>query len=159
MEYRIATVDEVAKQFDWLIDTHENKEQWQEWKNCFIRRINNGTYVPYYGFIGDTCICEAYAVYKTTNIPELTENNKIYFTAFRTRPEYRNQGYFSKLYRFMLDDLQKKGYNTFTIGVESTELENKLRYTHWGFTKYITSEVDEYSDGSMHIIEYYEKVI
>ena len=40
------------------------------------------------------------------NKDNLVGNNKAYLTVFRTNKEYENKGYFSKLYKFMEEDLK-----------------------------------------------------
>lgn len=157
MECRIATLQEVSDQFDWLIETSTEKDNWITWKNRALERVSDGVVIPYYGFEDEICICEAYAVLSKDEHKSLTSYNKVYLKAFRTRPEYRNKGYFSQLYKFMMEDLKAKGYRQFTIGVESTETKNKKIYKHWGFDKLILKTLEIYIDGSQHTIEYYLK--
>lgn len=151
MEYRVATKEEVAKQFDWLIDTHDDKKLWTNFKNKQLIQLDHEEAIPYYGFIDNDCICEAYAI-KTNAYP-----NRVYLKAFRTRPEYRNQHYFTGLFNYMIEDLRKRGYNEFTVGVESEDTINKSRYMYFGFTEYLETHPDIYSDGSIHLVEYYLK--
>ena len=48
--------------------------------------------------------------------------------AFRTIEDYQGKGYFSKLFKYMIDDLKNKGYKRVTLGVEPEETKNKKRY-------------------------------
>ena len=151
MEYRIATKEEVAKQFDYLISIHEDKALWTKFKNGHLRELDENKAIPYYGFIGDDCICEAYAIKNEDN------PNRVYLKAFRTRKEYQNQGNFSGLFHFMINDLRKRGYTEATVGVESTDTVNKSRYSHYDFKTHIDTLPETYSDGSIHEVEYYLK--
>ena len=51
---------------------------------------------------------------KIATIEEM-EQNWNYLSAFRTRKEYQGKGYFSKLYKFMEDDLKSRGYTTLVV--------------------------------------------
>ena len=166
MEYRIATSKEVAKQFNYLIDIHEGKEKemWKLWKENSVEQIKRGSVIPYYGFIGDEAICEAYAVIDTKYYKlngdiylRLIDGSTAYLKAFRTRKEYRDQGYFSGLFRFMINDLKKRGYKHVTIGVDHEETKNKSIYKHWKFTEFIGKEREIWTDSSEHLVEYYLK--
>ena len=77
--------------------------------------------------------------------------------AFRTNKEYQNQGYFSKLYNFMIDDLKSKGYKKVTLGVEPEEEKNKIIYKKYGFTNLIKISTEVYPDGTEIEVEYYSK--
>lgn len=163
MEYRIATLAEVAKQFDWLIETHSdneaNKKQWSKWKTQFLHGVKCGLTIPYYGFEGDTCICEAYANITKNNDFILAKRDRPYLQAFRTRKPYQGQHYFTGLFNYMINDLKAKGYNKVCVGVESTETKNKAMYDHYGFKTFLFSMPETYHDGTKHIVEYYEKQI
>ena len=85
------------------------------------------------------------------------DNGKVYLSAFRTNKEYENQGYFSKLYKFMENDLKSKGFKSLTLGVEPKEIRNIQIYFNWGFTKYIKTGFCKYANGEVAIVNYYEK--
>ena len=80
-----------------------------------------------------------------------------YLCAFRTIKEYRRKGYFSRLLRFVLNDLIQKGYTKAVLGVEPDDKMNKAMYTHWGFTEFIKSAEERYPDGTVIQVEYYWK--
>ena len=71
------------------------------------------------------------------NSEGLVDNSTAYLSAFRTIEEYQGKGYFSKLYKFMENDLIKRGYTTLTLGVEPSEIKNMMIYFRYGFTNYI----------------------
>ena len=90
---------------------------------------------------------------------DLVDDHTAYLTAFRTIEEYQGQGYFSKLFKFMINDLKSRGYTRVTLGVEPTELTNKAIYTKYGFTNFIKTAIEEYPDGTKTDVEYYYKDI
>lgn len=163
MEYRIATPDEVAKQFDWLIEQHKHdplqEADWTRWKKETISDVKSGLTIPYYGFIEDTCICEAYAKISKLVDYDLIKKNRPYLFAFRTRKDYQGQHYFTGLFNYMILDLKSRGYLKVSVGVESTETKNKEIYKHYGFNYHLVDIPETYSDGSEHIVEYYEKIL
>ena len=71
--------------------------------------------------------------------------------------EYQGKGYFSKLLKFMLEDLKNRGYEKVTLGVEPEETKNKEIYFHYGFTEHIKNGVESYPDGTTINVEYYGK--
>ena len=71
--------------------------------------------------------------------------------------EYQGQGYFSKLFKYMIEDLKRKGYKRVTLGVETTEIKNKQIYNKYGFNNYIKADKETYPDGHEIEVEYYSK--
>ena len=57
----------------------------------------------------------------------------------------------------MEEDLKKKGFTSLTLGVEPSEIRNIQIYFKWGFTKYIKTDYEFYSDDEKIIVNYYEK--
>ena len=91
------------------------------------------------------------------NKDNLIGKNKAYLTAFRINKEYENKGYFSKLYKFMEDDLKRKGFTSLTLGVEPSEVRNMMIYFNWGFINYIKSDYEYYPNNEKILVNYYEK--
>ena len=162
-ECRIATLDEMNKKWDYEIEhADDDKENWIVWKGNTIDRFNNGYIIPYYGFIGDDCICECTAAISPMVLdkPEgLIDDTTVYLMSFRTVEEYIGKGYFSKLYKFMEDDLRKRGYKRLTLGVEPDEETNKAIYSKYGFTEFIKKDTDIYPNGEVINVEYYGKTL
>ena len=89
----------------------------------------------------------------------MMDDKTAYLCAFRTVTEYRGKGYFSKLLRFVQNDLKQKGYTKAVLGVEPDDKMNKAMYTHWGFTEFIKSAEERYPDGTVIKVEYYGRDI
>ena len=157
---KIATEDEMKRKWDYEIENAKNKDNWISWKKENIERFKKGDIIPYYGILNEVIISECTAFIN----PEIVQNNEglidnttAYLSAFRTRKEYEGQGYFSKLYRFMIDDLKKRGYKRATLGVEPCEKKNKEIYFKYGFTDHIKDAQEVYPDGTIIDVEYYVK--
>ena len=72
--------------------------------------------IVYYGVLNGTIISEATAfISNTDDTNELVNEHTSYLSAFRTRKEYQGKGYFSKLYKYMENDLKNRGYTRSVI--------------------------------------------
>ena len=155
----VASLEEMNEKWDYEIEhSKDNKNNWIVWKKENIEYYQRGYLLPYYGILNGKIICEA-----TANInPKIVQNmlvdtNMAYLSAFRTIEEYQGKGYFSKLMKFMLNDLKNKGYMKVTLGVEPTNEKSKKIYEHFGFTEYLKKGVEKYPDGTIIEVEYYLK--
>ena len=157
---KIASLEEMHRKWDDEIRRHPGEENWIIWKQEAISNYGAGKSIPYFGILGDRIICEATAVIDSSamqNGEGMMDAQTVYLCAFRTVKQFQRKGYFSKLIRFMLDDLKQKGYEKAVLGVEPNEETNKLIYRHWGFTEYIKSATEQYPDGTEIDVEYYGK--
>ena len=159
---KIASDDEVIAKWDALVAQHPGESNWVVWKAETVNDVRTGRNIPYYGILDGEIICEAYA---TPGYDPAAEGGTApapgtaYLSAFRTVPEYRGKGFFSKLMAFMLADLKQKGFVRATVGVEPEEALNKEMYRHWGFTDMIYSGTCTYPDGETIEVEYYAKTL
>ena len=159
---KIASKEEIAKKFDYEISIHkEDEDNWIKWKEEALN-IPDGKRIVYYGILDGKIICEATAAISKDacqNSDGLVDEKIAYLFAFRTNIEYRKQGYFSKLFNFMINDLKSREYTKVTLGVEPNELENKEIYFHYGFTEHIKDAIEYEPDGTAVDVEYYGKEI
>lgn len=160
---KIPSIEEMNTKWDYEIaHSGEDRGNWIIWKKENISRFKRGEIIPYYGILGGDIICEA-----TANIsPNAVQNSgglvgdtTAYLSAFRTIPEYQGRGYFSALFRYMVNDLNDRGYTKLTLGVEPTEEKNRQIYSHYGFTEYIKSSTETYPDGTVIDVDYFAKGI
>ena len=158
---KIADLREMYARWDYNIAAaSKDRENWMIWKSENIDQFIRGLIIPYYGLLDGEVICECTAVISPEALsdPEgLVDDRTAYLSAFRTSEGYRGKGYFSRLFRFMLDDLRSRGYEKVTLGVEPDETENKEIYRHLGFLTHIKDAVDVYPDGARIDVEYYGK--
>ena len=160
-ECRIPTREEYERKWDYEISIHEDERyNWVIWKKDGLLRYDRKQIISYFGFLDDEIICEATAAIDPKiiqNSEDLIDKNTAYLFAFRTIEQYQGKGYFSKLFRYMIDDLKKRGYTRVTLGVEPTEIKNKQIYTKYGFTNHIKKCVEKYPDGTTIKVDYYSK--
>jgi len=160
---KIATVDDMNIKWDYEIEhATDDKENWIIWKESSIKNMRNGSSIAYYGVLNDKIICEGTAMINPEiiqNSNNLIDSHTVYLNAFRTIEEYQGKGYFSRLFKFMINDLKAKGYTRVTIGVEPNEIKNMLIYFNYGFDEYIKTGVEVYPDGTKINVNYYAKVI
>ncbi len=167
-EYICIIADEnlINKKFDQEIDNHLDKEEWLEYKKHAIR--NQETRIVYMGLLNGEIITECTAIISDKDLDMQNKENLVgdkiaYLTAFRTNKEYEGMGYFSKLYNFMENDLQSRGFERLTLGVEPSETRNISIYFKWGFIDYIKSDYEEIPDSneqsSRILVNYYGKNI
>lgn len=113
---KIATLEEMEQNWNYLIEIHPNNNAWKIYKEEAIKNMKENNTIVYYGILDGTIISEATAFISNTNdTNELVNENTSYLSAFRTRKEYQGKGYFSKLYKFMEDDLKSRGYTTLSV--------------------------------------------
>lgn len=74
--------------------------------------------------------------------------------ALRIQPMYEGQGHISNLMSEIEKYAKQIGITSLTIGVEASETRNLAIYLHWGFSQFITADVE---DGSF--ILYYGKTL
>ena len=160
---KIATLDEMNEKWDYEITKNaDDRENWTLWKKENIERYKKRYIIPYYGILDGKIICECTAAINSSvvqNSSDLIDDKTAYLTAFRTVDEYQNRGYFSKLFKFMIEDLKEKGYERVTLGVEPEEERNKAIYTKYGFIEHIKDGKESYPDGTLIDVEYYGRKI
>lgn len=154
---KIATIDEMEVMWDYEIKKHRNSN-WKIWKSEAIEHVKNGQSIAYYGILNSKIICQATAMFDRNivqNSDGLVDDKTVYLCAFRTVEQYQGKGYFSRLFRFMIEDLKCRGYIKSALGVEPDETENLKIYRHLGFHDFIKSAQEIYPDGSIINVDYY----
>lgn len=160
---KVPSLQEMNTKWDYEIShSGEDRGNWIIWKKENISRFISGDIIPYYGILNGTIICEATAIVNpraAQNSDGLVGDTTAYLSAFRTIPEYQGRGYFSALFKYMENDLKKKGYTKLTLGVEPCEATNRQIYAHFGFTEYVKSATETYPDGTVIDVDYFAKRI
>lgn len=156
---RKPSIEDMNIKWDYEINNAtDDKYNWITWKKEAIERFKNGKTIPYYGYLDGKIICEVTAVIDRSvikNSEDLIDDKTAYLFAFRTVDEYIGKGYFSKLFKYMINDLKRLGYERVTIGVEPNEIKNKEIYKHLGFDTFIKKDKDIYPDGTAIDVEFY----
>ncbi len=159
---KIATLDDIIKKHDYEIEkaADHNKNNWMVWKEKAIEKYNKGLAITYMGFLNGVIISECTAAVDPSivqNSEGLVDDKTAYLFAFRTIDKYQGKGYFSILFKYMIEDLMSRGYERITLGVEPREEKNKAIYTKYGFTEHIKDGQEVYPDGTTIDVEYYGK--
>lgn len=163
---KIATIEEMEQNWNYLIEIHPENNAWRIYKDEAIKNMQNGNVIVYYGIQNGVIISEATAMLDNLDVQDstgLVDDTTVYLSAFRTRKEFRGKGYFSKLYKFVEDDLRNRGFTKLTIGVEPCEVKNMMIYFKYGFTKFIKSAYEfepaknENEEPIKMLVSYYEK--
>ena len=162
---KVANRDELLKRWKYLVDIHPGNNKWVEFKENALKHYDEESTISYLGFLNGDIICEATAYIKDSafidDISEssgLLSNSMAYLAAFRTNREYEGQGYFSKLYKFVENDLKERGYTELSLGVGPEAVRNIEIYFHLGFRDYIKTVI-EYEQSNEDPSEQEEDVI
>ncbi len=163
---KIATIEEMEQNWDYLIEIHPNNNAWKVYKENSIKNAKEKKTIVYYGILNGKIISEATGMLSNLDVQNsdgLVDNNTVYLSAFRTIKEYQKKGYFSKLYKFMENDLKNRGYTRLTLRVEPNEVKNMMIYFKYGFTDYIKTAYEieppenKQSEPRKIIVNYYAK--
>ncbi len=146
---KVANKDELLKRWEYLVRIHSNNNKWVEFKENALKHYDENSTISYLGFLDNEIICEATAYIKDSafigDISEpsgLLSDSMAYLAAFRTNKEYEGQGYFSKLYNFVENDLKERGYTELSLGVGPEAVRNIEIYFHLGFRDYIKTLIE-----------------
>lgn len=113
---KVATIEEMEQNWNYLVKIHPNNNAWKIYKEESIKNMKEKNTIVYYGVLNGVIISEATAFISNTNdTNEFVNKETAYLSAFRTRKEYQGKGYFSKLYRFMENDLKNRGYTKLVV--------------------------------------------
>ena len=147
---RRATLEDLKQIWDYQIAQNPEEPRNQRRKDRIISRNIQNHAAPFVVVsdgepIGEVTLdyyAEAYG--NAANRPKLADGkNTGYVTALRIRKDFEGNGYISALMRFMEESARKMGFTQLTIGVEAAETRNLAIYLHWGYDKFILSEIDE----------------
>lgn len=162
---KIATREELLKRWEYLVEIHPGNNDWVVYKENALRNFDNKNTISYLGFLNDKIICEATAYIKEdafvgdiSDLTNLLVEGMAYLAAFRTNKEYEGKGFFSKLYKFMENDLKEKGYSELSLGVGPEDVRNIEIYFHLGFREYIKTLVEK-ENSKEDVILFYKKRI
>ena len=158
---KIATLKDIIKKYDYdIINSVNEGINLIQWKKEAIEEFNKGSSIAYMGLLNGKIISACYAALTKTNVQNsdgLVNDKTAYLFGFKTNKEYQGQGYFSILFKFMINDLISRGYEKVTLGVEPNAKKNKAIYFKYGFTEHIKDGKEVYPDGSIINVEYYGK--
>ena len=92
----------------------------------------------------NTLIGELRARYESDDESYAIRNRRAYLYAFRIREGFRSKGYGTHLLKYVISELQAKGYCEFTVGVEDDNLRAIHMYQSLGFNELLLRQQEEY---------------
>ena len=147
--YRKATLEDLNRVWDYNMAMNPDEPRMQRWRDSYIQRNVENRAATYVAVIDGEPVGEVTLDYfgEAYGNPEirkyLADGSKTgYLTALRIRKEFEGKGYVSGLMKFVEQDAARMGFSTLTIGVEAAETRNLAMYLHWGYNRFLTSELD-----------------
>ena len=160
MSYRKATETDLERIWDMNIQNNPYDSRWIRWKEQYIGYNKSGNAVSFVVVDGDMPVGEVTLIISpeckaVKGRPCLADGERIgNVNALRIKKAYEGLGHVSALMRVLEAYAKEHGFTRLTIGVEAQETRNLAIYLHWGYTKFVYSEVDE-----GELILYYAKEI
>ena len=120
------------------VQSPEDEKIWEKYRKIRLQQFDEkdaDIYVIACGecFVGELSVYYSAHALKSEAIP----GRRVYLSTYRLEKEYRKKGLGQRLLKFVLDDLEKRGYSEFTIGVEEDNDIAKHIYFKFGFTEAI----------------------
>ena len=147
--YRKATLEDLERVWAYNMAMNPEEPRMQRWKDSYIERNVQNRAATYVAVIDGEPVGEVTLDYfaEAYGNPEirkhLADGSKVgYLTALRIRKEYEGRGYVSGLMKFVEQDAARMGFTSLSIGVEAAESRNLAMYLHWGYTRFLVSELD-----------------
>ena len=147
--YRQATFEDLEKIWNKDIEKNDNEECWVRWKHQYIDYNKTGKAKTFVVLddndpIGQITILFSTECSAVKNRPMLCDGKFIAnMNAFRIDEKYEGKGHISKLVKMAEQYAKEKGIKFLTIGSEAKESRNLAIYLHFGYTKFITSFVED----------------
>ncbi|MDY3658664.1 MAG: GNAT family N-acetyltransferase [Eubacteriales bacterium] len=147
--YRQATFEDLEKIWNKDIEENNNEECWIRWKHQYIDYNKTGKAKTFVVLDNNDPIGQISILFSTEcsavkNRPMLCDGKSIAnMNAFRIDEKYEGKGYISKLVKMAEQYAKEKGMKFLTIGSEAKESRNLAIYLHFGYSKFITSFVED----------------
>ena len=147
--YRQATFEDLEKIGNKDIEKNNNEECWICWKHQYIDHNKTGKAKTFVVLDDNNPIGQITILFSTEcsavkNRPMLCDGKSIEnMNAFRIDEKYEGKGHISKLVKMAEQYAKEKGMKFLTIGSEAKESRNLAIYLHFGYTKFITSFVED----------------
>ncbi len=147
--YSPATRDKLEQIWDQTIASNPGDNRWIEWKQDALRDNASGDTLTFLVLadgrpIGEGTLLfseECGAVAHLSGV--VVEGKVTNVNGLRIEKAFEGQGHISRLVREMEAYAKEYGYEKITIGVEAWETRNVAIYLHWGYTEFITHEIED----------------
>ena len=157
-----ATPELLAARWERNIADNPDDPRWLCWRDQYIRYNESGMARSYLILaqgipVGEGTLLFSPACSAVRGRLKLADRNAEGITcaninALRIEKPWEGIGAVSRMVRLMESDAREMGITTLTIGVEAAETRNLAIYLHWGYTRFLFSEVE---DGEL--VLYYAK--
>lgn len=161
MEYRPATRDELEALWAWNIAQSPGDLRWVGWREEYIGYNCTGDALTFAVVddggvpIGEGTLLLSPTCRPVAGQSALCDGRAVAnVNALRIRKAQEGRGHISRLVREMEAHARARGITTLTIGVDAKEARNLAIYLHWGYTRFLFSEMDE-----GELVLYYAKTI
>lgn len=147
--YRKATLEDLIKIWDKDIEENNNQECYFRWKEQYIDYNKTGKASTFVALDNNNPIGQITVLFSpdcsaVKNRPMLCDGKtNANMNAFRIDKAYEGQGHISKLVKMAEQHAKEKGIKFLTIGSEAKESRNLAIYLHFGYTKFITSFIED----------------
>ena len=158
--YRQANLGDLERIWEINILDNPDDKRWIDWKNEAIdnnkKNISRTFVILCDGVpIGEGTLLFSPKCRAVAGRTQLADNLKVAnINALRIQKSYEGKGHISNLMHIIEKSALEMGYTHLTIGVEARETRNLAIYLHWGYDKFVLSEVE---DGAL--VLYYSKTL
>lgn len=158
--YRLASIEDLEKIWDKDIQENLNDKRYLKWKDEFIEANKAENIITFVVLYNDEPVGQASIVLNKNNISAKCRDflcdgkEKAYVSTLRIEKRFESQGHISNLMKMIEDFAKSKNIKSLTIGAEAKESRNLAIYLHFGYMKFVSSEVD-----NGRLILFYEKEI
>lgn len=144
-EYRKATLEDLETIWNYHIAENPEDPRYLRWKQDYISRNvekQAATFVVVKDGVPVGEVTMAY--YQSGSRACLADGCSTgYLQALRIRKEFEGQGHISRLMQVMEVYAVQQGFTCLTIGVEAAETRTLGMYLHWGYDRFVMSEMDD----------------
>lgn len=148
-DYRSASETDLSRIWQKNIENNPGNLNWVRWRDEFIGYNREGCARSFVVCADDEPVGEGTLVFdetcKATGGRSLLADGKRvgYINALRIEKMYEGQGHISRMMHLIEDCARERGFEQLTIGVEARETRNLGIYLHWGYTRFVMSEMEE----------------
>ena len=148
-KYVPATEEKLIEIWDRTIASNPGDERWVQWKQDAIENNASGKSLTFLVLADDLPVGEGTLLFSedcgaVEHLRGVVTDGKVTnINGLRIEKAFEGQGHISKLVRVMEKYAKDHGYERITIGVDAKEARNLAIYLHWGYTEFITHEIEE----------------
>ena len=163
---QLATINDLNSFWEEEIKENPDNALYHMTKYQYINELKRKTRITYVGKINNEIISTATVIIEKNGLlneakssKDLINSSRCFLCGVKTKKEYENKGYFSKLYKFIEKDIKKRGFKEISLSVDISITRNMIIYFHYNYINYIRTEVKKDKNNNTFYFNYYYKVI